>query len=101
MRKKIAPVHPGEIILEEYLKPLELSQNKLSKALGVPPRRINEIVLGKRRITADTAIRLSKYFSTTPEFWLSIQMQYDLESTIDNTEISVYNNISAYNSNQL
>ena len=74
------PVPPGEILLCEFLEPLGLSQNRLANALGVPPRRINEIVLGKRAITADTALRLGRYFSTSPEFWLNFQMQYELET---------------------
>jgi len=72
-------IHPGEILQEEFLKPLEISQYRLAKDIGVPPIRINEIVHGKRIITADTALRLSKYFQTTPEFWLNLQNHYDLE----------------------
>jgi antitoxin HigA-1 len=81
--EKLPPVHPGEILLEEFLKPLELSQNRLGLAVGVHPRRINEIVLGKRRVTAETALRLSRYFGTTPEFWLALQAAYDLDVTAD------------------
>ncbi|GBD92190.1 putative HTH-type transcriptional regulator YbaQ [bacterium BMS3Abin04] len=77
--KNITPLHPGEILKEEFLKPLNLSQNKLAVAINVPPRRINEIVLRKRKITADTAIRLAKYFNMSPEFWLGLQMDYDLD----------------------
>ena len=77
--EKIIPIHPGEILKEEFLEPLELSQNKLAIAINVPPRRINEIVLGKRSITADTALRLARYFGTTPEFWLNMQNAYELE----------------------
>lgn len=76
---KFAPIHPGEILLEEFLKPLGISQYRLAKATSVPPRRINEIVLGKRSITADTALRLSRYFGTTEKFWLNLQIRYDLE----------------------
>ena len=76
---KSAPIHPGEILLEEFLKPLGISQYRLAKATSVPPRRINEIVLGKRSITADTALRLSRYFGTTEKFWLNLQIRYDLE----------------------
>ena len=72
-------IHPGEILLEEFLKPLELSQNKLAINIKVPPRRVNEIVLGKRAITADTAIRLGKYFNVEASFWLNLQNSYDLE----------------------
>ena len=79
MPEKIPPVHPGEILLEEFMKPMGLSQNKLANDLGVPPRRINEIVLGKRRITADTAVRLGRYFNMFPQFWLGLQMDYDLD----------------------
>jgi addiction module HigA family antidote len=80
MRKvKLVPVHPGEILSEEFLKPMDLSQNRLALALGVPARRINEIVLGKRGISADTALRLSAYFGNSADFWLGIQMDYDLD----------------------
>ncbi len=75
----IAPIHPGEILMEEFLEPLEVSQNRLAVAIGVPPRRINEIVHGKRRISADTALRLARYFGTTDPFWLNLQVRYDLE----------------------
>jgi addiction module HigA family antidote len=78
-RKKIKPVHPGEILFEEFLNPMGLSQNRIAIDIGVPPRRINEIVLGKRRITADTALRLGRYFSMSPQFWLGLQMDYDLD----------------------
>lgn len=84
--KKLKPVHPGEVLLEEFLKPMDLSQNRLALAIGVPPRRINEIVLGKRTITADTALRLGRYFSMSPQFWLGLQMDYDLDVTADNLE---------------
>jgi addiction module HigA family antidote len=76
---RIAPVHPGEILMEEFLGPLDLSQNRLAVAIGVPPRRINEIVHGKRRVTADTALRLARYFGTSDRFWLNLQTRYDLE----------------------
>ena len=75
----IPPIHPGEILMEEFLEPLEVSQNRLAVAIGVPPRRINEIVHGTRRITADTALRLARYFGTTDRFWLNLQTYYDLE----------------------
>ena len=75
----IPPIHPGEILMEEFLEPLEVSQNRLAVAIGVPPRRINEIVHGRRRITADTALRLARYFGTTDRFWLNLQTYYDLE----------------------
>lgn len=83
-KNKIAPMHPGEILLEEFLKPMEISQNKLAISIGVPARRINEIVHGKRRITADTALRFSKYFQMSAQFWLGLQMDYDLDTAEDN-----------------
>lgn len=75
----LPPIHPGEILLEEFLHPLEISQYRLAKDIGVPVRRINEIVLGKRRITADTALRLSRYFGLSERFWMNLQSRYDLE----------------------
>ena len=75
----IAPIHPGEVLLEDFLAPLEVTQHHLAVSIGVPPRRINEIVHGKRRITADTALRLARYFGTTDRFWLNLQTRYDLE----------------------
>lgn len=79
MPDKLPPVHPGEILLEEFLLPLEISQYRLAHSISVPPRRINEIVHGKRSITADTALRLSRYFGTSERFWLNLQARYDLE----------------------
>ena len=81
--KKLEPVHPGEILFEEFLKPMGLSQTRLATDLGVPPRRINEIVLGKRRITADTALRLARYFNMSAQFWMGLQMDYDLDVETD------------------
>ena len=75
----IDPIHPGEVLLEEFLEPLDVTQHRLAVSIGVPPRRINEIVHGKRRITADTALRLARYFGTTDRFWLNLQTRYDLE----------------------
>jgi addiction module HigA family antidote len=77
------PVHPGEVLLEEFLKPLGVSQYQLAKAIDVPARRINEIVRGQRRITADTTLRLSRYFGTSERFWLNLQARYDLETEKD------------------
>src|SRR5208337_2023206 len=77
--QKLAPVHPGEILLEEFLNPLGISQYRLAKDTSVPPRRINEIVRGTRSITADTALRLARHFGTTDRFWLNLQAHYDLE----------------------
>ena len=78
-KRKLAPVHPGEVLLEEFVGPLGLSQYRLSREINVPPRRINEIVHGKRAITADTALRLARFFSTSERFWLNLQSRYDLE----------------------
>lgn len=78
-KERLNPVHPGEVLMEEFLKPMGLSQNRLAVDIGVPPRRINEIVLRKRRITADTALRLARYFSMSPQFWLGLQSEYDLD----------------------
>jgi antitoxin HigA-1 len=80
---RLAPIHPGEVLLEEFLKPMQLSQNRLALDMGVHPRRINEIVLGKRSITADTALRLARYFGTSPQFWLGLQADYDLDVAMD------------------
>lgn len=77
--KKLPPVHPGEVLLEEFLAPMEISQYRLAKDISVPPRRINEIVHGKRAVTADTALRLARYFGTSERFWLNLQTGYDLE----------------------
>ena len=77
--RKLAPVHPGEVLALDFLQPLRLSQYRLAQDLSVPPRRINEIVHGKRAITADTALRLARYFGTTDRFWLNLQARFDLE----------------------
>jgi len=76
---KLKNIHPGEILLEEFLEPMEISQNALARGIAVPPRRINEIVLGKRAVTADTALRLARYFGTSEQFWMGLQSDYDLE----------------------
>jgi addiction module HigA family antidote len=78
-RTKLSPIHPGEILLEEFLKPLGISQYRLAKDINVPARRINEIVLGKRAVSADTALRLSRYFTLSDRFWMNLQARYDLE----------------------
>ena len=80
---KLNPIHPGEVLLEEFLKPIQLSQNRLALDIGVHARRINEIVLGKRSITADTALRLARYFGTSPQFWLGLQADYELDVAMD------------------
>ncbi len=81
--ERLQPIHPGEVLLKEFLKPMELSQNRLALDIRVPARRINEIVHGKRRITADTALRLSRFFGTSPQFWLGLQMDFDLDIATD------------------
>ena len=81
--KKLPPIHPGEILIEEFLKPMGLSQYRLAKDISVPPRRINEIVHGKRSISADTALRLGRFFGIAPQFWLNLQTRFDLEVTED------------------
>lgn len=78
-KQRIKSVHPGKILFEEFLMPMGISQNRLAISIGVPPRRINEIVLGKRRVTADTALRLGRYFGMSAQFWLGLQMEYDLD----------------------
>jgi len=83
MKKKLAPSHPGEVLLEEFIKPMNLSQIRLAIDIGVDARRINEIVLGKRSVTADTALRLARFFGNSPQFWLGLQNQYDLDVTED------------------
>jgi len=83
---KLTPIHPGEILREEFLEPMGISQYRLAKDISVPPRRINEIVHGKRSITADTALRLGRFFSMSAQFWLNLQSRYDLEVTEDSLE---------------
>ena len=83
MTDKLSPIHPGEILLEEFLKPMNLSQNRLAIDIGVDTRRINEIVLRKRGMTADTALRLARFFGNSPQFWMGLQTQYDLDVTQD------------------
>jgi addiction module HigA family antidote len=85
-KKALAPVHPGEVLQKEFLEPMGISQNKLAMALHVPARRINEIVLGKRGVTADTALRLARYFRMSPQFWLGLQMDYELDTAEDALE---------------
>lgn len=83
MEKKLPPIHPGEVLLEDFLVPMGLSQYRLAKGIGVSPRRVNEIVHGKRGISADTALRLSRFFGSSAEFWLNLQVRYDLERMRD------------------
>ncbi len=99
-KKKLHPIHPGEVLLEEFLKPMGLSQNKLALNIGVHPRRINEIILEKRKVTADTALRLARFFGISAEFWLGLQSQYDLDVTADelgerlDREVNEYSNVA-------
>ncbi|VTX48048.1 Antitoxin HigA [uncultured Actinomyces sp.] len=79
----VAPIHPGEVLMEDFIEGFGITQHKLAVAIGVPPRRINEIVYGKRGITADTAVCLSRYFGTTSEFWINLQMRYELDRAED------------------
>jgi len=81
--KRLKPIHPGEILSEEFLKPMRITQYRLAKDIHVPPRRINEIVLGKRGITADTALRLARYFGTSVEVWMNLQARYEVETARD------------------
>lgn len=95
-KEKLDPVHPGEILLEEFLLPMELSQNELARRIGVPPRRVNEIVLGKRRLTADTALRLAHFFRMSPQFWLGLQMDYDLDVERDRLQGRLEREVDRY-----
>ena len=88
-KSKIPPLHPGEVLFEEFLKPLNISQNQLGRCLGVSPRRINEIIHGKRSVTANTALRLARYFGNSPQFWLGLQMDYDLDVETDRLSRSI------------
>ena len=94
--EKLAPIHPGEVLLEEFLKPMSLSQNQLALATRVPARRINEIVQGKRRITADTALRLARFFGVSPQFWLGLQMDYDLDVAEDELAEQISREVQVY-----
>ena len=96
MAKKLEPVHPGEILFEEFLEPMGLSQSALARGIGVPPRRINEIVHGTRRVTADTALRLGRFFGTSPEFWLGLQMDYELDTESDRLKGRLEREVSKY-----
>ena len=94
--KKLKPVHPGEVLLEEFLKPMELSQNRLAINIGVDARRINEIVLGKRRVTADTSLRLSRFFGNSAQFWMGLQSDYDLDVAEDELGDRLEREVRAY-----
>jgi addiction module HigA family antidote len=96
MEERLAPIHPGEILLEEFLKPLGISQYRLAKDINVPARRINEIVLGKRAISADTALRLSRYFGLSERFWTNLQTRYDLEKEKDKLQDRLEKEVLVY-----
>ena len=95
---KLAPIHPGEILLEEFLRPMGISQYRLAKDINVPARRINEIVHGKRSITADTALRLSRFFGTSERFWMNLQVRYDLEVERDRLGDALEEQVLVYGS---
>jgi addiction module HigA family antidote len=97
-RKKLHPVHPGEVLQEEFLKPMRLSQNKLALNIGVPARRINEIVLKKRKITADTALRLARFFGTSAQFWLGLQSEHELDIATDKLAERILKEVKEYTS---
>ncbi|OGT32957.1 MAG: addiction module antidote protein, HigA family [Gammaproteobacteria bacterium RBG_16_51_14] len=99
-KKKLHPIHPGEVLFEEFLKPMELSQSRLAIAIGVHPRRINEIVLGKRGITADTALRLARFFGTTPQLWLGLQKDYELDMAMDEMGDRIEHEVRTYAASQ-
>lgn len=96
MADKLSPVHPGEVLLEEFLSPMGLSQNRLALDIRVPARRINEIVQGKRRLTPDTALRLARYFGMSPEFWLGLQLDYDLDVAEDTLGEQIAREVRVY-----
>jgi addiction module HigA family antidote len=96
MAKKLPPIHPGEILLEEFLEPMGISQYRLAKDISVPPRRINEIVLGKRAITPDTALRLSRYFGLSERFWINLQTRYDIEVEKDRLQNRLEHEVQVY-----
>ena len=96
MANKLPPIHPGEILLEEFLKPMDISQYRLAKDISVPPRRINEIVLGKRSITPDTALRLSLFFGLSERFWMNLQTRYDIEVEKDRLEDRLAKEVHIY-----
>ena len=94
--QKMPPVHPGEILLEDFMKPLGITQYRLAKDMHVYPRRVNEILHGKRAITADTALRLARYFNTSAELWMNLQAHYDLEIARDSVQAEIVNEIQPY-----
>jgi len=97
MSKTLTPIMPGEILLEEFLKPLEISQNQLARAINVPPNRISQIINGKREITADTALRLGRFFRIEPEFWLNLQTRYNIKVAKTRLGKELENSVDVYN----
>ena len=95
-QKRIAPIHPGEVLNEEFMIPLKISQNKLGSDLGVSPRRINEIIQGKRSVTADTALRLARHFNMSAQFWLGLQMDYDLAMEEEKTSRFIQKHVKIF-----
>ena len=95
-RKKSPPVHPGEVLLEDFLKPLHMSQYRLAQGMNVYPRKINEIVQGKRAVTADTALRLARFFGTSPEVWMNLQAFFDLESARDSVASEIEREVKPF-----
>ena len=95
-QRDFSPIHPGEVLLEDFIKGLDLSQHALAKAIGVPPRRINEIVHGKRGITADTALRLARFFDMEAQFWMNLQSRYDLEVATEALSERLKNEVQVY-----
>lgn len=96
MAKKLPPIHPGEVLLEDFLVPLKLSQYRLAHAISVPPRRINEIVHGNRAVSADTALRLARFFGTSAQFWLNLQAHFDLETERDRLGARLKNEVEVF-----
>ena len=96
MKKKLHPIHPGEVLLKEFLDPMNLSQNRLALSIGVPPRRINEIVLGKRGLTADTALRLAKFFGMSAQFWTGLQSEYELDVVAEESGDRIDREVKTY-----
>ena len=97
MAKKLNPITPGDVLLEEFLKPMEISQNQLAKDINVPPNRVSQIIRGKREITADTALRLGKYFGIEPEFWLNLQVRYNMKLVRSKVGKSIDKEVTEYN----
>ncbi len=98
MAKKLTPITPGDILFEEFLKPMEITQNRLAKDINVAPNRISQIINGKREITADTALRLGRYFGIEPEFWINLQTRYNIKKARDNAGDEIEKNVKVYGS---